>query len=54
MTLFELFEAREKKIDIKLPVRNYVAKNAKTSGAGPHTSKKFVRHDKHKKQDEVK
>jgi hypothetical protein len=42
MRLFELFEAKTaKKIAVKSPPpRNYVSKNAQTSGAGPHTTKK--------------
>jgi hypothetical protein len=50
MRLYELFEAKPaKKIVVKsLPVRNFVAKNAKTSGAGAHTSNKFTRKEKHK------
>lgn len=50
MRLFELFEAKPaKKLVVKsAPVRNFVAKNAKTSGAGAHTPKKFTRKEKHK------
>jgi hypothetical protein len=50
MRLFELFEAKPaKKLVVKAPpVRNFVAKNAKTSGAGAHTSKKYSRKEKHK------
>ena len=41
MRLFELFEAKAEKIKIKTPPpRNFVAKNAKTSGAGAHNTKK--------------
>jgi hypothetical protein len=42
MRLFELFEAKPaKKLVVKAPpVRNFVAKNAKTSGAGAHQTKK--------------
>ena len=45
MRLFELFEAStNKKVSVKSPPpRNFVAKNAKTSGAGSHSSKKFTR-----------
>jgi hypothetical protein len=50
MRLFELFEAKPaKKMTVAPPpVRNFVAKNAKTSGAGSHTDKKFNRKEKHK------
>lgn len=50
MRLFELFEAKAaKKLVVKSPPpRNFVAKNAKTSGAGSHTEKKFTRKEKHK------
>jgi hypothetical protein len=39
------------KKESKLPVRNWVAKNQKTSGAGRHTDRKrdYQRHDKHRK-----
>jgi hypothetical protein len=42
MRLFELFEAKPaKKVVAKaLPPRNFVAKNAQTSGAGAHNTKK--------------
>ena len=33
--------------------RNFVAKNAKTSGAGSHATKKFTRKEKHKKLSET-
>lgn len=51
MRLFELFEAKTaKKLVVKSPPpRNFVAKNAQTSGAGPHKSK-----DKKLKRDEKK
>ena len=54
MRLIELFEAKaDKKITVDAPKpRNFVAKNAKTSGAGAHTSKKFSRKEKHKKSHE--
>jgi len=50
MRLFELFEAKtEKKLVVKSPPpRNFVAKNAKTSGAGAHEPKKYNRKEKHK------
>jgi hypothetical protein len=53
MRLFELFEAKPaKKIAVKSPPpRNFVAKNAPTTGAGSHTSKKFTRKEKHKGKD---
>jgi hypothetical protein len=53
MRLFELFEAKPaKKVEVKSPPpRNFVAKNAQTSGAGSHTSKKFTRKAKHKDRD---
>ncbi len=49
MRLCELFEAKPaKKLVVKAPPpRNFVAKNAKTSGAGRHSSK-----DKKLKRDE--
>lgn len=49
MRLFELFEAKtdKKKVPATTP-RNFVAKNAKTSGAGSHTTKKFNRKEKYK------
>ena len=48
MTLFELFESKTKKKAEAPKPRNFVAKNAKTSGAGAHEPKKFSRKDKHK------
>jgi len=50
MRLFELFEAKTaKKVVVKSATpRNFVAKNAKTSGAGSHTDKKYNRKEKHK------
>ena len=52
MTLFELFESKPNKKVVKAPPpRNYVAKHAKTSGAGSHTEKKFNRKEKHKNTD---
>lgn len=54
MKLSEIFEA--KKADkVKVPAakpRNFVAKNAKTSGAGSHTTKGYKRTEKHKKPPE--
>lgn len=49
MRLFELFEAKaDKKVVVKTAKpRNFVAKNAKTSGAGAHKTK-----DKKLKRDE--
>ncbi len=49
MRLFELFEAKQdkKKVPATTP-RNFVAKNSKTSGAGPHSDKKHSRKEKHK------
>jgi hypothetical protein len=50
MRLIELFEAKPKKDKAPAPApRNFVAKNAQTSGAGSHTEKKFTRKEKHKK-----
>lgn len=52
MRLFELFEASQaKKPDVTTVPRNFVAKNAPKSGAGPHTEKKFTRKEKHKSVD---
>lgn len=55
MTLFELFEGKTaKKIAVKSPPpRNFVAKNAKTSGAGVHKTKdkKLKRDEKRLKDD---
>ena len=50
MRLFELFEAKiaKKPVVPSTTPRNFVAKNAPTSGAGPHTAKKFTRKEKHK------
>lgn len=50
MRLFEIFESKtvkKDKIDATKP-RNFVAKNAKTSGAGSHVEKKYNRKEKHK------
>ena len=44
---FTTKEFRMKKV-ISLRPRNFVAKNAKTSGAGSHQPRKFVRQPKHK------
>ncbi len=53
MRLIELFETKTEKKSVKLPPpRNFVAKHAKTSGAGAHTSKKFSRKEKHKSKDQ--
>ena len=51
MRLFELFEAKSKKKPAAPVQRNFVAKNAKTSGAGSHSDKKYNRKEKHKKTD---
>ena len=48
MRLFELFEAKAKKKPDAPTPRNFVAKHAKTSGAGSHTDKKHNRKEKHK------
>ena len=48
MRLFELFEAKAKKKPEAPAPRNFVAKHAKTSGAGSHTDKKHNRKEKHK------
>ena len=50
MTLAELFESKPKK-NTPPPPRNYVAKHAKTSGAGAHTDSKYNRKEKHKTKD---
>lgn len=51
MRLFELFEAKtdKKKTVPAATPRNFVAKYAKTSGAGAHQPKKHNRKEKHKK-----
>ena len=50
MRLFELFEAKPAKKTVKAPPpRNFVAKNAQTSGAGAHEKKGYSRKEKHKK-----
>lgn len=56
MRLCELFETKPaKKLVVKTPPpRNFVAKNAKTSGAGSHTSSKFTRKEKHKDKETQK
>lgn len=52
MRLIELFEAKPAKKPVQSPPpRNFVAKNAKTSGAGSHTTNKFTRKEKHKGKD---
>lgn len=50
MRLFELFEAKPAKKPVvkSPPPRNFVAKNAQTSGAGSHVDKKYTRKEKHK------
>ena len=50
MRLFELFESKPaKRVVVKSPPpRNFVAKNAKTSGAGSHEEKGYSRKEKHK------
>ena len=54
MRLFELFEEKATKKDkISAPTpRNFVAKNAKTSGAGSHNPTKISRKEKHKSKEE--
>lgn len=55
MRLFELFEAKAaKKLAVKSPPpRNFVAKNAQTSGAGAHnTKKKKLKRDEKKLADD--
>jgi hypothetical protein len=48
MRLFELFEAKVKKVAPAKP-RNFVAKNSNMAGkAGAHTASKFTRKEKHK------
>lgn len=51
MRLIELFEGKSaKKLVVKSPApRNFVAKNSKTAGAGPHEPKGYNRKEKHKK-----
>jgi hypothetical protein len=51
MRLIEIFESKTKKKDSLPSPRNPVAKHMKPSGAGYHSSKKFTRKVKHKKQD---
>lgn len=52
MKLIELFEAKPaKKIAKSPPPRNFVAKNAQTSGAGTHAEKKYTRKEKHKNKE---
>ena len=52
MRLIELFEAKtdKKKVVKSPPPRNFVAKNAQTTGAGAHKDTKFSRKEKHKKK----
>lgn len=51
MRLCELFEAKAKPKKVEAPKpRNFVAKHAKTSGAGSHESKKYNRKEKHPKK----
>lgn len=55
MRLFELFEAKSSKKTVKAPPpRNFVAKNAQTSGAGKHgkDKKKIAAKDEKKLSDE--
>jgi hypothetical protein len=56
MRLFELFEKAKpaKKITAKIPApRNFVAKNAQTSGAGAHdTKKKKLKRDEKRLSDD--
>jgi len=55
MRLFELFEGKTvKKVAVKSPPpRNFVAKNAQTSGAGAHgTMKKKLKRDEKKLADD--
>ena len=54
MLLCELFESKSKKKPTPPAPRNFVAKHAKTSGAGSHTEKKFTRKEKHKNADSSK
>jgi hypothetical protein len=49
MRLFEIFESKTDKKKKMPPPRNFVAKNAPTTGAGSHTDKKYSRKEKHKK-----
>lgn len=53
MRFLEVFESKNKKTEAPKP-RNFVAKNAKTSGAGSHSSKKFDRKVKHKNKSDQK
>jgi hypothetical protein len=49
MRLSELFEAKTQKKELPASIpRNFVAKNAKSSGAGSHSDKKYNRKEKHK------
>ncbi len=52
MRLVELFETKTVRKTKSAPARNFVAKNAQTSGAGSHLAKKYTRKEKHKKQDQ--
>lgn len=52
MKISEIFENKtDKKVVKSPPPRNWVAKNAKTSGAGSHQPKKFNRKEKYKNSD---
>ncbi len=52
MRLYELFETKvAKKVTSSPTPRNFVAKNAKTTGAGSHAPSKFTRKTKHKSKD---
>ncbi len=48
MRLFELFEGQPKTKGTLPPPRNPVAKAARKSGAGAHSSNKYNRKEKHK------
>ena len=48
MRLIELFEAQAKKKTEAPKPRNFVAKYAKTTGAGAHSTNKYTRKEKHK------
>jgi hypothetical protein len=49
MRLIEILEGKSAAKKAAPPPRNFVAKNAPTTGAGSHTGKKFSRKEKHKK-----
>lgn len=54
MKLCELFESKKATVKVKVPPpRNFVAKNAKTSGAGLHdTKKKKLKRDEKRLSDD--